>query len=312
MKKSILLCFLAAGLSVCGFAQKKPAANKSLPLTNTLLWRISGNGLAKPTYLFGTMHMLCGDDIVLSDSLKSAINKADNVYLELDMDNMMEMFGAMMQMNMKGDTTLADLLTKKEYQTVKEYFQSNSSMIPFSMLETMKPMMASALLAQGELKTTCAKMIVMEQLVMQEAQSAGVETKGLESMAYQVGIFDKIPYKAQAKSLYQMIAKKDDTTSANEMEMLSKAYRQQQLDKLEEYTKQEDMGVANFTDLLLYQRNENWVEKLKALMASKSLVVAVGAGHLPGDRGVINLLKKAGYKVDPVKNEMVKRVGGQI
>jgi uncharacterized protein len=312
MKKSILLGFLAAGLSVCGFAQKKPATSKSLPLTNTLLWRVSGNGLAKPTYLFGTMHMLCGDDIVLSDSLKSAINKADNVYLELDMDNMMEMFGAMMQMNMKGDTTLADLLTKKEYQTVKEYFQSNSSMLPFSMLETMKPMMASALLAQGELKTSCAKMIVMEQLVMQEAQSAGVETKGLESMAYQVGIFDKIPYKAQAKSLYQMIAKKDDTTSANEMEMLTKAYRQQQLNKLEEYTKHEDMGVANFTDLLLYQRNENWVEKLKTLMTTKSLVVAVGAGHLPGDRGVINLLKKAGYKVDPVKNEMVKRVGGQI
>ncbi len=65
-----------------------------------------------------------------------------------------------------------------------------------------------------------------------------------------------------------------------------------------------DMGIGNFTEVLLYQRNRNWVAKLKDLMPAKSLLVAVGAGHLPGDKGVINLLRKAGYTVTPIENKM--------
>ena len=77
-------------------------------------------------------------------------------------------------------------------------------------------------------------------------------------------------------------------------------------------TKKADMGIENFTDLLLYNRNRNWAEKLKILMNDKSLVVAVGAGHLPGEKGLINLLKKAGYKVEPVKNEMIRKKTKEI
>ena len=67
------------------------------------------------------------------------------------------------------------------------------------------------------------------------------------------------------------------------------------------------MGIQNFTDLLLYNRNADWANKLAGLMPGNSLVVAVGAGHLPGEKGVLNLLRKAGYRVDPVKNDMIKK-----
>ncbi|RYZ59065.1 MAG: TraB/GumN family protein, partial [Chitinophagaceae bacterium] len=111
MKRSFLLTFLFASVALAACSQK--TKSKASPATtNTLLWRISGKNLSKPSYLFGTMHMLCGDDITLSDSLKAAIQSSDNVYLELEMDNMFEMMGAMQHMNMKGDTTLSDLLTK--------------------------------------------------------------------------------------------------------------------------------------------------------------------------------------------------------
>jgi hypothetical protein len=66
------------------------------------------------------------------------------------------------------------------------------------------------------------------------------------------------------------------------------------------------MGIANFTDILLYNRNENWVEKLKTILPDRSVVVAVGAGHLPGERGVINLLRKAGFTVKPIPNKTRK------
>jgi len=296
MKK--LACLFA--LTVLGFAclsQEKPE--------NTLLWRISGKNLKTPSYLFGTIHMICGNDIQLSDSLKSAIRQSDKVYLELDMDNIFELMGVITKMKMKGDTTLADLLTAAEYEKVKSFFKTQKTLIPFSMLETYKPLVAASTLMQASID--CDNAISLEQLIMQEAKSKNKKINGLETMSYQMSIFDSIPYKLQAKQLVEYVDNygKDDN---KEFEELSEAYRKQQLSKLEELTKKEDMGMERFTEILLYQRNINWVNKLKDLLANNTLVIAVGAGHLPGERGVINLLKKAGYKVEPVKNDMNKKL----
>ena len=291
-------------------AQKQTAPLNASP-NNTLLWRISGNGLQKSSYLFGTMHMLCADDIALSDSLKKAITAADHVYLELDMDNLFEMLGAMQHMTMRGDTTLADLLSMDEYQKVKSHFEKKGGLMPFEMLKALKPLLTASLLAEQQ-STGCNQMISMDQLVMAEAKRASVPIKGLETMDFQLGIFDKIPYKTQAKQLYQMIAGNDTKGDKNEMQVLTNAYRQQQLDKLEEMTRSESVGMKEFADLLLDSRNVEWTRKLQQLMKDESLVVAVGAGHLPGAKGVINLLRKAGYKVDPVKNDMKKKMAKEI
>jgi uncharacterized protein len=313
MKKSFLLTFICASVSLMACGQKaKTTQKQSSVSTNSLLWRISGKGLSKPSYLFGTMHMLCGDDITISDSLKTAIQTADDIYLELEMDNLFEMMGAMQHMNMKGDTTLADLLTKEEYKKVKEYFDEKGGMLPFSMLKSFKPMLAASLIAEQQTKTSCDNMVAMEQLIMKEAKDADKKIKGLETMNYQLEIFDKIPYKLQAKQLYEMIAKSNDTADNNDLIALTNAYRSQQLETLEAMTVKDDMGIKNFTELLLYKRNENWTKKLQGLMADQSLVVAVGAGHLPGKRGVINLLRQAGYKVEPVRNEMIKKKTREI
>lgn len=275
---------------------------------NTLLWRISGNGLQQPSYLFGTMHLLCADDIDLSDSLRSAIGRAENVYLELDMDNMFEMMSAMQNMGMRNDTSLSDLLTPEQYGVVKTYFETNSGLLPFSLLEKFKPLLAAALIAEQQAKT-CDNMIAMEQLIMEAAKSDGKKIKGLETMSYQLSIFDKIPYKLQATELYKMISQ-PEKTDGNDIKKLTDAYRAQELDKLEDLTKSEDMGIKNFSDLLLYDRNKNWAGQLQAIMPTGPYVFAVGAGHLPGEKGVINLLRKAGYKVEPVRNDMVKKREG--
>ena len=272
---------------------------------NTLLWKISGKNLSKPSYLFGTIHLLCADDIQLSPNLRTAIQASDRVYLELDMDNMFEMLGVLGKMKMRNDTTLADLLTKEEYEAVRKFFSEQSGPIPFSILETYKPMLAASTLMQASLN--CNKQVAMEQLVMKEAKASRKDVKGLETMAYQMSIFDSIPYSLQAKQLYNYVSNYEKQSNNSEFEELTKAYLSQQLDKLEAITKKEDMGMANFTEILLYRRNEAWAKKMEELMASQSLVVAVGAGHLPGDRGVINLLRKAGYKVEPQANDMVKK-----
>jgi hypothetical protein len=221
------------------------------------------------------------------------------------MDNMFEMMGAMTKMKMRGDTTLADLLTAEEYKKVKAYFSEKSKILPFSMLEKYKPLVAASLLMEQQ-ATECGSFISMEQLIMKEANHNNVDIKGLESMAYQMSIFDSIPYRLQAKQLLEMIdgGNKKDTT--DNIKTLTNAYRSQELAKMEEMTRS-DKSLAGFTELLLDRRNRNWVVKMQELMAGKSLVFAVGAGHLPGEQGVIKLLQKAGYKVEPVKNEMIKK-----
>jgi uncharacterized protein YbaP (TraB family) len=276
-----------------GQAPKKTSANN-----NTLLWRISGKNITKPSYLFGTMHMLCADDIQLSDSLTNAIQNADNVYLELDMDNLFEMMSAMTKMKMRNDTTLSDLLTKDEYEKVRSFFKESSGLIPFSMLETFKPLLAASMIMEQQ-AGKCDNMISMEQLIMEESKKNGIKIKGMETMEYQMSIFDSIPYGFQAKQLVKMI--EDGKNDETEMKKMTEASRSQQLDKMEE-----------MTDLLLYNRNANWAKKLEELLTDRSLVIAVGAGHLPGDKGVINLLRKAGYKVEPVKNNMVRKKTREI
>jgi uncharacterized protein YbaP (TraB family) len=291
---------LVAMTSMCAFSQQKNGKD-----FNTLLWQISGNGLQKPSYLFGTIHMICANDAQLSDSLKAAIENSDEVYFEVDMDNLFEMLGVMRKMKMRNDTTLADLLSKEDYEKVKKYFESNEVMLPFSVLETYKPLLAASMLMEGS--TDCETPEAMEQVIMQQAKERGKTIKGLETMAYQMSIFDTIPYKLQAMQLVKYVDEGGkDSSDKKEYEDLMQAYRDQDLSKLEELTKSTDLGIANFTDILLYNRNKNWVKKLKTILPNGSVVIAVGAGHLPGDKGVINLLKKAGYTVKPVPNVVMK------
>lgn len=298
---------MAISISMTSCAQKQKAAvvkTTTNPDNNTLLWKISGNGLSKPSYLFGTIHLLCADDAVLSDNMKKAISDAEEIYFEVDMDNLLDMFGAVSKMKMKGDTTLRDLLSEADYEKVKSYFEEKGgSMLPFSMLEQYKPILAASLLQGGS--AACEETAVMEQVIMQNAKEHDKKIKGLETMAYQAGILDSIPYKLQAEQLLNYINETSKPGNAGDSELneMWKAYNDQDLAKLEQLLIQSDIGINNYTDLLLYHRNNNWVVKLKELLPEKSLLIAVGAGHLPGEKGVINLLKKEGYTLTPIENK---------
>lgn len=329
----VLLCISMALISCAqnGTTKTAPASE------NTLLWKISGNGLEKPSYLFGTIHLLCTDDAVLSENMKSAIKNADEVYFEVDMSSMMMLSGgglnmdnpdklmemmntlskdpgklmeimqAMEKMKMNGDTTLQDLLSVADYNKVKKFFNEKSPMIPFEMIETFKPILAVSIVQEGDMP--CENATMMEQVVMNEAAKNKIKTNGLETLSYQAGIMDSIPLELQAKELLAYVngAQGDDKAGkSEESNELWKAYNDQDLKKLENLMLKGDAGLMNYSEVLLYRRNENWVKKLKTLMPGKSLVIAVGAGHLPGDRGVIDLLRKAGYTVTPVENKLIK------
>ncbi|MBK8952901.1 MAG: TraB/GumN family protein [Chitinophagaceae bacterium] len=286
-------------LTSCAQKEEEMKGDKSL------LWKVTGNGLSKPSYLFGTIHMLCKEDAFLSENMVKALKNADAVYLELDMDNLFDMMSVMNKMNMRNDTTLADLLTEEEYQKVKKIFEEKSSLLPFSMIEKYKPLLASAMLMESTM--VCEEQVAMEQLIMEEAKKHGKSIEGMETAAFQMSIFDSIPYKIQVEELAKMVSVDNkEAEGEKELKDMMDAYREQDLTKLGDMISKSEAGMMQYEDILLNNRNHNWTEKMKKLMPEKSLVVAVGAGHLPGDKGVINLLRKAGFTVEPVVNKVRK------
>ena len=146
----------------------------------------------------------------------------------------------------------------------------------------------------------CEKTKGMEQLIMTEASLHDKQIFGLESIQFQASLFDSIPYDRQAKDLIKYIDSME-TYQKNTLEMVD-VYRKQDLQKLDSLMLKSDPGMEEFMDLLLYSRNRKWVQQMPNIMMEGSLLFAVGAGHLPGEQGVINLLRKKGFTVTPMVN----------
>lgn len=276
---------------------QKPAALVLNKDSNTLLWQVSGNNLKNPSYLFGTFHLLCKEDIYFGEQLKQAISRSKEVYMELDMDDPATMMGGVLYMNMKNGKSLSDLYSPEDYEKLKTYF-SDSLKVPLGLLSKAKPFFLIALLYPRMMN--CTSPAGVEEELMKIAKAQKKEIKGLETIQFQASVFDSIPYEWQAKELLKNI----DSFSfyKKEFDKMVSFYKAQKLDSMGRAMKMEDTASDKYNNLLLIDRNKNWVAQLKKIMAEEPVFVAVGAGHLMDTTGLIALLKKEGYKVEPLKN----------
>ncbi len=264
---------------------------------NTLLWQVSGNGLKHPSFLFGTFHLMCKEDIHFSKQLKDAIKLSDEIYMELDMDDPSTLLSGMLFMNMKDGKKLSDLYTPEEYKKLQTYF-TDSLNTPMMLLQRAKPYFLVALLYPKMM--TCSSPAGVEEELLKIAKEDKKEIKGLETMEFQASVFDSIPYEWQAKELLKNI----DSFSIykNEFDQMVSLYKRQQLDSMQNMVLKSEFGSDKYDDLLLNDRNKKWVKDLNAIMKKENVFVAVGAGHLSGEYGLISLLKKEGYTVEPLEN----------
>lgn len=264
---------------------------------NSLLWQVSGNGIKQPSYLFGTFHLMCKDDIHFSDQLKSAFNSADKVYMEMDMDDPATMLAGLLLINMKDGKTLKQLYTAEEYKKVSSFF-SDSLHMPLSFIESMKPFFLEAMLYPKMMP--CKTVSGVEEELMKLAKTDKKEIKGFETMEFQAAIFDSIPYREQAKELLKSI----DSLQANkkEFDTMMNVYKSQRINEIENLFSKSDPGMEAHQNILLNDRNKNWVSQLKNIVKDTSVFVAVGAGHLVGKLGLISLLRKEGFTVQPLFN----------
>lgn len=300
MVKSVILLFSVSFTTLCYAQNRKPTppAKSVAGKENSLLWEISGKGLTEPSYLYGTMHIICAEDARMSEGLKSAITKSRQVFFEVDMDNMEEMMGALKYARMNNGLKISDLVTPVEYGRLEEYFSKNRTMVPFSMMARFKPYFITAMISEGMME--CKEKSSIEQVIMAEARNHEKEVLGLETIEFQASIFDSIPYEKQAQDLV-MYVDSIDKFRQNTLDMVE-LYRKQDIGNMDSLMEKSDPGMMKYMDILLYDRNKRWASQIPEQMFQKSTLFAVGAGHLGGEKGVISLLRKQGFTVKPLDN----------
>mgnify|MGYP001137381088 CR=1 FL=1 len=279
---SLIVSFILTHFS---FAQKQ-----------SLLWQVSGNGLSKPSYIYGTIHMICKEDMNLSPVLKQKFAETEKVYLELDIDDK-EMMASMQKLSLlPPDKTLKSFFTSREYARVNQFFNDEVG-VSLTLFEKMKPIVLMSVLY-----TKCLPCIVpasFEMRFVEMAKAKQKEVEGLETAQEQMMLFDNLPDDAQKKMVLSVID--SFATAKKNANHLVTLYTKQQLDKLYERTVNSP-DMAGSKEALVDNRNKKWIPILEKNMHSKICFIAVGAGHLGGETGILNLLKKKGYAVEPVMN----------
>jgi uncharacterized protein YbaP (TraB family) len=260
-----------------------------------LLWEISGRGLAKPSYLFGTIHLICPTDFSLSDSLKSTLSRTQQVALEMDMDDPGMMAGMMKTMNMTAGNELKKLVTQQEYERLDRFFK-DSVHVGLAMFERAKPFVLMGPLFNTVLDCQPQS---YEMALVELAGKQKTEVIGIETLEEQMAIFDTIPYKDQAKMLLNLI---DSLPSARkEFKTLIALYKAQNINQLYGMTLKSEFGMEGNEEVMLFARNRKWIPRIRRIASAKPTFFAVGAAHLGGEKGVIALLRKEGYQVRAVK-----------
>lgn len=265
--------------------------------TDSLLWRISGNGLSKPSYLFGTVHLIPKDDFFVSKDMLMKFKEADQLVLEIDMGN----FNPFDLTNMDGlslpeGVSLETLLSKEDYKFLETFF-SDSLGMSLSLLNksNLKPIFLSSLITETGLSGETES---YEMTLTAWAKMHKKEILGLETLEFQFSIFDSIPYNKQAEMLMEGV--RSYGASKNELDELYEYYKSNELSKLVSLSNNSASDLMEFEEILLNKRNIKWIPLIEKYSKEKSTFFAVGALHLPGEKGVINLLRKQGYRVEPV------------
>ncbi len=270
---------------------------------NGLLWSITGNGLEQPSYLYGTIHMIDSDDFFWPNGTLEAFSATERVVFEIDMDMMNDMsaqFSMLMGVMMADGTTLGELLSEEDYAFVKKEFDELG--LPMFLLERMKPMFLT-IFAGGDFSPEQftggnIKSYEMEFMAMAEEQSK--ETGGLESVEFQMSIFDSIPYKAQADMLVESLRSSDN--GEDQLKEMVELYKKQDLNGLNDMLNSEGETLMEYDHIILEGRNRAWIPVMDEMMKEKPTFFAVGAGHLAGETGVIHLLRAEGYQLRPIKS----------
>jgi uncharacterized protein len=263
-----------------------------------IFYEVTGNGITTPSYLYGTFHLVCPTDLVISDETKKAFARTQELYLELDMDEptlMTEMQKAIMLPEGK---TAKDYLSADEYAQLDTYLKSKLGGVGIGLMERFKPIGVMSMMYVTMLKCQPAS---YDLTFAQMASNQKKQVLGLERTQDQLAALDKCPLADQFKDLVEMTQKPD--VAQTEFANMLAAYKSHDLARIQTIIRSSQFSgdMAEFEENMLNVRNANWIPVIEKAAQAQPTFFAFGAGHLIGDKGVINLLRRRGYTVRAVE-----------
>ncbi|MGF1924696.1 MAG: TraB/GumN family protein [Bacteroidia bacterium] len=283
----ILIAFLSTSLSAKGQYQKPE---------NTLLWEISGNGLKKSSYLFGTYHFAGRDFIDTMKVLQAKLTSSEVIVGELIIDNTVAM-KLMPHMAMQ-NTTLDKLMSANQYQMVATYLKKISG-YNLKLFNSMKPVAVQMTMLQFIApRTVSPTNPALDQYLQDYGRANKKKVMGLETVEDQAAVLFGGSLTRQTELLLKSV--RDEERAEREGQQLYANYIAQNLEELEKFFVKSEDYTKDELDQLLKNRNKKWMDQLPNLMQDQSLFIAVGAGHLVGEDGLIIALKARGYNVRPL------------
>ncbi len=286
-RKAWLTCVLV-GLVSISYAQQHYA--------KTLLWRITGNGLQKPSYLFGTMHLTDKRLFNFGDSVYNAIEKTDGLAMEVNPDEMV----AYMLNKMMDDATsgkkLQEILKGDDYKKysarLAKKFNKPADEVTTTDVYKEKNKWMTEYMQKGEMPT------FVDAYLYNIAKRQGKWLGGIEDISDQAGLLEDLVDKSDVQ--YLLADKKGTGYDGDDagMEKMINTYSSQDLEAIESLTN--NMSSPEKRDRIFIRRNIKMARRIDSLAALRNMFFAIGAGHLPGDSGVISLLRARGFVVEPV------------
>lgn len=294
-KLSLLSVIFAMLFSIVSNIQAqtgKTTANSSL------LYEISGKNLKKPSYLFGTIHLMCEKDMFPAEKLKSYINQTEQMMLELDLDDASIMQKAAKGMMLPDGKTIKNYLKPEEYVKLDELFK-NYLEVSFDGFQTFKPVMASFLLLTSPKVIGCQPPTAYDVFLSQTAATNKMPILGLETVEAEFTALDSQPLDKQIEALNKMAANPEKGFGI--FKSMYQIYLTQNSDELYNLTVKEFKADGMSQEKLLDDRNTKWIPVIEKNIAGKPSFIGVGAAHLGGKKGVVSLLRAKGYNLTPIK-----------
>lgn len=273
-----------------------------------LLWKISGNGLESPSYIIGTHHLAPLSVLDSIAGLKDAFDSSQEVIGELVVSDFQtpEVMQAMQKVMMiNNDTTIQQLFMPNDYEMVNQYTKENL-MLDLAMAPKLKPAFLQNNLVVLLYMKTYGGVNPEEQIdgyFQAEATKKGKKVSSLETPEFQFNLlYNGTSLQRQADLL--VCALSDLDKSMQGIKDITEAYIKHDINEMLSISKRKEGtkcdGTPEEMAAMNDDRNKNWAEILPAKMQATPLFVAVGALHLPGDTGILNLLRQKGYQVEAV------------
>lgn len=288
---------------------KVMAEGEAVPNGKGIFWKVEKPGL-EPSYMLGTMHVADPRVLEMPPGAKEALARAQTIVVESD--EVLDESKAMAALLMKPELTMftdgrsiETLVPPQDLQLLKDGLKAKG--ITLSAVSRMKPWMLMSMVSipACEVARKGGGNLFLDKKIAKEAAAEGKQVKGLETLEEQANAINAIPLELHIKSLVEALKlgpKMDDVFFT-----MTEVYLSGNIGIIQPMLKvvapdgtEDQAGYAEFDELVITKRNQLMAERAAPIFAEGSAFVAVGAAHLPGEQGLIELLRRHGFTVTTV------------